>query len=48
MSTPRKGIIAQQEQERIEQDVIYGERRYYESVMHDEISNDPEVFEETL
>lgn len=44
--TPRRGRIAEMEQERIEQDVIDGERRYYQSVMADELSNDPEVFEE--
>jgi hypothetical protein len=45
---PRKGIIAQQEQERIEQEIIDGERRYYGSIMHDEISNDTEFFDEEV
>jgi|HubBroStandDraft_2_1064218.scaffolds.fasta_scaffold5153377_1 hypothetical protein len=44
--TPRRGRMAEIEQERIEAEVVAGERRYYESIMHDEISNDPEVFEE--
>jgi hypothetical protein len=34
---PRKGIIAQQEQDRIEAEQAAGEARYYASVMHDEI-----------
>lgn len=44
--TPRKGAIIQQEQDRIEKEIEAGERRYFDSVMADELSNDPESFEE--
>jgi hypothetical protein len=43
--TPIKGAIAQQEQDRMDQEQAEGERRYYQSIMADELSNDPDVFD---
>ena len=43
---PIKGVIALQEQERMDAEQAAGERRYYMSLMADELSNDPDVFEE--
>ncbi len=44
--TPTKGTIAAQIQEDIDAETAAGERRYWNSIMVDEISNDPEVFGE--
>lgn len=43
---PNKGIQARQAQARIEAEIESGERHYYQSVMHDEISNDSDCFDD--